>query len=63
MNRVSIVVPVYNEEENVPIVQREIFEALRDLDYELIFVDDGSQDGSLEIISGAFPRDYGEAYD
>ena len=55
MNRVSIVVPLYNEEENVEILQRELAEALKDLDYEIIFVDDGSRDGTIARIA-ADPR-------
>jgi glycosyltransferase involved in cell wall biosynthesis len=55
MNRVSIVVPLYNEEENVEILQRELNEALKDLDYEIIFVDDGSRDGTIARIA-AEPR-------
>jgi dolichol-phosphate mannosyltransferase len=44
MNRVSVIIPVYNEEENVPILQRELTDALQGIDYEIIFVDDGSSD-------------------
>ena len=43
MSDVSVVVPLYNEEENVAILQRELADALTGLDYEIIFVDDGSQ--------------------
>lgn len=42
----SVVVPLYNEEENVPILQRELAAALAGLDYEIVFVDDGSRDGT-----------------
>ena len=52
---VSVVVPVYNEEENVPILQSELVAALGDLDYEIIFVDDGSSDATVERIA-AGPR-------
>lgn len=48
----SIVVPVYNEEENLPLLWpelREVLDATR-LGYEVLFVDDGSQDRSAEII-------------
>ena len=38
---VSIVVPLFNEEENVPILQAELAFALTGLDYEIVFVDDG----------------------
>ena len=50
--RVSIVIPVFNEEENLPL----LFEALNttlenhSYDWQLVFVDDGSRDGSLAIL-------------
>jgi len=47
---VSVVVPVFNEEENMPILQSELRAALSGLDHEIIFVDDGSTDRSLERI-------------
>ncbi len=48
---VSVVVPLFNEEENVPILQRELAAALDGLDYELVFVDDGSRDATRERIA------------
>ena len=50
---VSVIVPVYNEEENVPILQAELRAALRSVDHELIFVDDGSADQTVERIEPA----------
>src|SRR6516165_10438635 len=50
---VSIIVPVYNEEENVPILQAELRAALRAIDHEIIFVDDGSADHTVERIEAA----------
>lgn len=47
---VSIVVPVFNEEENMSILQSELRVALAALDHEIIFVDDGSTDRSAEKI-------------
>ena len=52
---VSVVVPLYNEAENVPILQAELTSALGDLDYEIIFVDDGSTDATVAAIA-ATPR-------
>jgi len=48
----SIVIPVYNEEENLPLLWPEIREVLAPtgLAYEVIFVDDGSRDRSAEIV-------------
>ncbi len=50
MRELSVVVPLYNEEENVQLLHERITAALRDtpLDYEVIFVDDGSSDRTLE---------------
>jgi len=48
----SVVFPVFNEEENVPILLDEIAAALRGQpwSYELVAVDDGSKDRSLEVL-------------
>lgn len=48
---VSVVVPLFNEEENVPILQSELAAALKGLNYEIIFVDDGSSDRTVERIA------------
>jgi dolichol-phosphate mannosyltransferase len=48
---VSVVVPLFNEEENVPLLQGELSAALSGLDYEIIFVDDGSTDGTVRRIA------------
>lgn len=47
---VSVVVPVFNEEENISILQAEIESALAGIDHEIVFVDDGSTDRSTEEI-------------
>jgi glycosyltransferase involved in cell wall biosynthesis len=46
----SVVVPLYNEEANLPILQEELRVALSGLDYEVVFVDDGSVDRTAERI-------------
>src|SRR6478672_4637760 len=48
----SVVFPVYNEEENVPILLDEIARALdgQGWTYEIVAVDDGSSDRSLEVL-------------
>ena len=50
--KLSIVIPAYNEEKNVSLLHDEISAALKqiDSDYEIIFVDDGSTDGSRDIM-------------
>lgn len=47
---ISVVVPLYNEVENIPHLQRELRSALNGLNYELVLVDDGSTDGSADKI-------------
>ena len=48
----SIVLPVYNEEENITLQYEKIIETVDQLkkSYEIIFVDDGSRDRSFEIL-------------
>ena len=48
----SVVFPVYNEEENLPILLREIAAALdgKGWSYEVVAVDDGSTDRSLAVL-------------
>ena len=55
----SIVVPVYNEEENLRELFREITTALSDqpYTYEVVFVDDGSSDHSFKIIESLHEED------
>ncbi|WP_373550537.1 glycosyltransferase family 2 protein [Haliscomenobacter sp.] len=55
--KLSVVVCVYNEEENIkPQIQR-IAEALEGYEYEMVFVDDGSKDNTLkELYSVEHPR-------
>jgi len=50
----SVVIPVYNEEENLPLLWPELYQVLDGLrlDFEVIFVDDGSRDRSAEVIRG-----------
>ena len=51
MSLVSVVVPVFNEEEVLPELHERLKAALADVDggYEVVYVDDGSTDGSAEI--------------
>jgi dolichol-phosphate mannosyltransferase len=55
---VSVVVPVYNEEGNLPILIPKLTEVLNDIgcSYEMIFVDDGSSDGSRRILREMAPQ-------
>ncbi len=66
----SIIIPLYNEAQSLPELKAWIERALKDFTYELIFVDDGSTDGSWEVIRGLsgpgvrgirFRRNYGKS--
>ncbi len=52
MEKISVIVPCYNEEESIPFFYEAITKEFKEIktDYELIFVDDGSKDKTLEII-------------
>ena len=54
MEKISIVVPAYNEEESIPYFYEEINKEFKELkqELELIFVDDGSKDKTLDVIKG-----------
>jgi len=58
--KVSIVIPVYNEEQNIP----PVFDAIKNvldgdtsIEWDVLFVDDGSRDRSLDSIKGLSSRD------
>jgi len=56
---ISVVIPVYNEEESLPALHRELDAALARLgaEAEFIFVDDGSRDGSWRAVVDLAARD------
>jgi len=56
----SIIIPIYNEEENIPELYRRLENVIEQLDgeAELIFIDDGSRDNSLKLIRQIYERDY-----
>lgn len=56
---ISIIVPVFNESENLEPLYRQIVEAMTPLDtgYEIIFVDDGSTDESYTVLTRLAARD------
>jgi len=49
--QVSVVVPLYNEEENVPELQSQLTQSLQGFTHELVFVDDGSSDGTAKAVA------------
>lgn len=55
----SVVIPLLNEEENIPILYQELVDVLATLkeEYEIVFIDDGSTDRSLELLKELQTRD------
>jgi dolichol-phosphate mannosyltransferase len=71
--RISMLVPIYNERENIPLLLADLFRVLDQLGFtfEVIAVDDGSRDGSLAALKAfaeqrrelkviSFRRNYGQ---
>lgn len=55
---ISVVVPVFNEQENVEAIHQQITDALQaKYSYEIIFIDDGSTDGSRRILENIHLKD------
>ena len=54
---ISVVVPVFNEKDNVQKLHREIFDVLKKLNrpFEIIFINDGSSDGTDEVLQKLTP--------
>ncbi len=60
--KISLVIPVHNEEKNVPVVYREVKEVLEELytqgyTYEILFINDGSSDNTLEVLKSLKKND------
>ena len=53
----DVIIPLYNEEENVRILYQELAKTFGSIKYNLIFVDDGSVDKSLEEVSKIYRED------
>jgi len=57
MPQLSVVVPVFNERDNIPPLLAEIAAALRGrADFEIVYVDDASKDDSLDVLQQAKAR-------
>lgn len=53
MEKISVIVPCYNEEKALPYFYKEIYKIaseMSNIDFEFIFVDDGSKDNTLSIL-------------
>lgn len=60
MEKISVVIPCYNEEKAIPIFYKEmnkVMVKMKKLDFELIFVDDGSSDSTFEVCKNLSKED------
>ncbi|HEX54914.1 MAG: glycosyltransferase [Candidatus Altiarchaeales archaeon] len=59
MVEISIIIPVFNEERNLPELYSELTRVLEKIkkDYEIIFVDDGSTDNSFQVLKEIREKD------
>lgn len=59
MKKISVIVPCYNEEESLGLFYQEITKVTKEIDaeFEFVFVDDGSKDGTLSIIKSFRKKD------
>lgn len=63
-NKISIIIPVYNEEKNIPLVYNAVKKVFEKINYEpeIIFVDDGSTDKSVSVIRKIADKDSSISY-
>ena len=60
MKKISIIIPAYNEQESLPILYErltKLMENLNNYDFEVLFVNDGSKDKTIEIIKELREKD------
>ena len=57
--QISVIIPIYNEEENIDLLYKRLTGVLDNLklSYELIFINDGSKDKSLQLIKELTKKD------
>ena len=60
MDKISIIVPCFNEEEVLPLFCEEIskvISSMKECEFEVLFVNDGSSDGTLNLLKGFTEKD------
>jgi dolichol-phosphate mannosyltransferase len=55
--QLSVVVPTFNERDNVTVLYRRLAATLTDISWEVVFVDDNSPDGTSEVVRGLARQD------
>ena len=54
--KLNVIIPLYNEENNIMLLFETLTESLKGIKYSLIFVDDGSTDKSLELLTDIYKK-------
>jgi dolichol-phosphate mannosyltransferase len=65
MKLISIIIPAYNEEKNIPLVYaalQDIFKKCQNYSFEILFINDGSKDGTILEIEKLAQQDQGVKY-
>lgn len=60
MDKISVIVPCYNEEEVLPLFHQEVtkeLDKIANVDYEILFIDDGSKDNTMKILKEICQQD------
>lgn len=60
MKKISVIIPAYNEEESLPILyerMKKLMENMENYEFEILFVNDGSKDKTIEIIKDMREKD------
>lgn len=64
MSKISVIIPIYNEETNIQVLYERLKKVLNgiELEHELLFVNDGSQDQSIQVIKQLSEQDINVRY-
>ena len=60
MKKISIIIPAYNEEESLPMLYerlKKLMDEIKNYEFEVLFVNDGSKDGTIQIIKELREKD------
>lgn len=55
--QIDVIVPLYNEENNIEPLYNELAKVLKNIKYNVIFIDDGSSDNSLDKLKSLYNKD------
>ena len=55
--KLNVIIPCHNEEGNIKILHQKLTETLNDIDYVLIFINDGSKDKTYDKLKEIYEED------